>query len=271
MKGKRLRTGFYLDAILFGITLGFGACAGYVTILSSIEESSTDLLITYAPTLATLFVGALALKGVSSQIQSAANEIERSRIAKLNAAVSILPLVLSRVCSIAENRCNSLASGRLNSEAGEAWEITATEIDTIKECIELSTEDERILLRQIPRIYQVLIARWSTNHAEDLYNSQNFTSPPADEFLIQQQMYAIEDWAVLYGVCSSLFGFSRGQKFEFSKGEIKEAALTLLSRLDDGGPNGKGGKSLRTNPQFRNFLEERQGKEIIHTNLDVWV
>ena len=199
----------YLDGLALGLTLGFISSTALFWAL----DETTGLVQKYLPEqithIVTLTAAALALVGISRQIQSNVELTEKNRLAKLDAAKSTLPLVLSNIYDLCRQRYYSVAYGRREPAENARWEMTDFEISTLKDCIEHSIGFEKELMQQIIRVYQVLVVRWDTIEMENLFESEELGEHDAVKLGSLRQFAAIADWASLEAIVTSLFKFSR--------------------------------------------------------------
>ncbi|MEC7667860.1 MAG: hypothetical protein VX622_02185, partial [Pseudomonadota bacterium] len=118
--------------------MGFILSTGSLWLIDSTRGVVQKFFFDHLTHFFTLAGAGLALWGVSSQIQSNVELAERQRKAKLDAARSSLPIVLSNIHSMCETRCDAVARGIKTRPEGTHWEITDFELSTLCSCIEHS-------------------------------------------------------------------------------------------------------------------------------------
>lgn len=245
----------YLDGLALGVTLGFIAS----TVLFWAWDDTTGVVqqhlseqITH---IVTLFAAVLALFGISKQIQSNVELSEAARQARLDAARATLPIVLSNISTLAEERIYALVNGNVEPEPGVKWEFSDVELNTLKECIEHSTGLEKKLMLQICRVYQVLIVRWEALEPEDLFFMKKVSDGDLSILNQRAQFGALTNWATLKAICNSLFDYARGEESSPDVDAIKDNVISILEWLNSGGRAGSGGRMLTNNVDFRRYLE----------------
>jgi hypothetical protein len=149
----------YSSGLALGLALGFIGSSFIYWLLdgtSSVVQSYISLMV---PPIVTLIAAGLALWGISTQLQSNVELADKARLAKLDAARSSLPIVVSNIVKLCEERFYALAEGKLAQPAGTHGEISGFELSTLKDCIEHANGAEKAAMQQIIRVYQVLISR----------------------------------------------------------------------------------------------------------------
>jgi hypothetical protein len=196
--------------------------------------------------------------------------MEKTRLAKLDAAKASLPIVLSNITELCENRYYSIAFGNRNAAEGMKWEVTDFELSTLKECIEHSEGFEKELMQQIIRVYQVLVSRWADIQFESIFNAADI--PEGNHHLLDRltQISAISNWVALRAIAFSLFNFSRGANSSPDYEHMKDNVLSTLDGIHTGGLTGDAGLALTNNGNFRDFIERRAQSRRIEFLGDDW-
>ncbi len=203
----------------------------------------------------TLAAAGLALWGISNQIQSNVRMAERARIAKLDAARTSLPIVLSNIVDLCEERFHALANGRLEQPKDARWEITEFELSTLKECIEHATGVEKELMQQIIRVYQVLVVRWDgLEEVVNLFTSKAVRKTDTAWLDRHIQISAITDWVALKAISESLFKFARNADSNPCRDKMRAAVFSTMRHMFSGGPKAKSGFGLTNNKNFEDYL-----------------
>jgi hypothetical protein len=210
MISKLVRRSF-IDALALGIFIGILSLLIFIWIIDlgrfdDIWEANAFSLL---GTLATLFVGFLALKSVQDQIEQNHAIFESQRLDELRAAKSTLPVALSDICEISANNM------RRHFEASDLFDHSITnEFHTMSEnliliiqrCIQLDNGFAGNILSNILKSYQVLYAR-----SRDKKNNKKIASGIK---LVGRDYEKVADainWAVLYSLTTSLFDYARGR------------------------------------------------------------
>lgn len=260
----------YLDGVALGLTLGFMLSILVVWALEDATPLVQKFVSDHVTHAVTLLAAALALLGISRQIQSNFELTERTRLAKLDAAKATLPIVLSNISSLCMERYYAIAWGTKERPDNTRWEITETELTTLKECIEHADGVEKDLMLQICRVYQVLVARW-----DSLEFSRIFGAPALEEGDTKMldrlnQFGAISNWAVLRAIATSLFDYSRGAVSNPTNDEILENALKWMEHLHTGTLSGSAGSLLRNNADYNAYLERKVKSKNLEFINDSW-
>jgi CHASE3 domain sensor protein len=245
----------YLDGIVLGLTLGFIAS----TVIYWLLDGTTGVVKQYLPQqithIVTLVAAVIAVWGISNQIQSNIVLAERARLAKLDAARSSLPIVLSNIVQLCEERFHAVVNGNLEQPAGVHWQITDFELSTLKDCIEHADGIEKNLMQQIIRIYQVLISRWDDLEVVKISDSPTLENNNPETFIMLEQFYTITNWISLKSICNALFNYSRGTDSNPSKDEMRKATFSSLQHLCSGSRHSKGGWLLTNNKNYSDYLD----------------
>ncbi len=219
---------------------------------------------------ATLLAAAIAYIGIQRQIQSSFSIEQRIRAAKLDAAISVLPLVLSGIHQVCTERCDALCQGRKDPRPEEKWVISSDDASTLKECIEYADSEEKDALKRIIRIYQVLTARWRDTEVIDLFSMPE--TEDADTELVEYYKYysLIEDWVDLQALVGALFDFSRGKTGKFSLANAKLLGTYRLSYITDRGLDALEGYHLSNRNSYSRFLAARRAGSHVSILDDVY-
>lgn len=237
--------GFILSTLIYGL---MDSTTGIVQ--SFIAEQITSIIM--------LIAAGIALYGISAQIQSNIDAGEKIRIAKLDAAKSILPIVLSNISQLSTERYFAAACGKKEKADNWRWEMTDTELTTLKECIEHSFGVEKELMLHICRIYQVLIARWENLQFVNLFDMEVSNKDDKKQCDLHWQFTAIQNWAVLEALATSLFNYARGGASNPTTDELIGLAMRSMDRVHTGTLTGKIGKSLVSNPYYATYLDRKK-------------
>jgi hypothetical protein len=246
----------FSDGLALGLALGFIFSALIFWVIdetSGVVESSFKETATH---IVTLFAAAIALFGISNQIGSSERLVESARLAKLDAARSSLPIVLSNIVQMCDNRCRQLVAGKKQPLAG-FWSISDFELQTLKECIEFADGYEKSLMQQIIRIYQVLIARWDQAWIEDLFAADVLEKGDPRTLDRRMQYSAIVDWLTIRELANALFPSSRGAQIVPKLSEIKDRVLNSLEHVATEEEQ-NAGWLLINHKNYSDFIAERR-------------
>ena len=249
--------GFILSTLIYGL---MDSTTGIVQ--SFISEQVTSIVM--------LIAAGIALYGISVQIQSNINAGEKIRMAKLDAAKSILPIVLSNISQLSKERYFAAACGRKKKSGKWRWEMTDTELTTLKECIEHSFGVEKEIMLHICRIYQILIVRWDNMQFVDLFNMEASSKDNRKQDDLDWQFTTIQNWAVLEALACSLFNYARGEASNPTSDEAIKFALRSMRRIHTGTLTSKIGKSLVNNPDYAAYLEKKKKNRNLEFINDEW-
>lgn len=260
----------YLDGLALGLAAGFIISVLIVWALEDAPAIVQTFLSDHVTHAVTLLAAALALFGISRQVQSNFEMTERARLAKLDAAKATLPIVLSNINRLCKERYYAIALGTGSPTAGARWQISDIELSTLKECIEHADGIEKELMLEICRIYQVLVARWETLEFEELFHAPDVPEGSGALLTRLEQFGAISNWATLKAVCTALFDYARGANSEPTSDAIADDVLHTLGRINTGGPTGSGGGLLTNNGDFRRYVERKVASRRIEFVDDSW-
>ena len=231
----------YLDGLALGIAIGFAASIGVVWVLEDGIEPVRKFLVDHITHVVTLLAAALALLGMSRQMQSNIELAEQNRLSRLDAAKATLPIVLSNISKISEERFYSIAFGKSTPAPDMRWEISDFELSTLKECIENAGGFEKELMLEVIRVYQVLMARWDSLELVKLFGAAEVPSGDPALFDRLNQCHAIANWVALRAIAHSLFDYARGVPSAPSYDKMIAATLRTLDHIHSGGLAGTGG------------------------------
>lgn len=249
--------GFILSTLIYGL---MDSTTGVVQ--SFIAEQITSIIM--------LIAASMALYGISAQIQSNISAGEKIRMAKLDAAKSILPIVLSNISQLSKERYFAAAYGRKQKSGKWRWEMTDTELTTLKECIEHSFGVEKEIMLHICRIYQVLIARWENLQLVNLFTMEVSNKDDSNQHDLDWQFIAIQNWAVLEALSYSLFNYARGEASNPTSDEVIKIALRSMGRVHTETLTGRIGKSLVSNPYYAAYLKRKEKNRNLEFINDNW-
>lgn len=262
--------GRFLDGIALGLLLGFAISTGSLWLIDGTRGVVREFFYDHLTHFFTLTAAGLALWGVSRQIQSNVELAERHRRAKLDAARSSLPIVLSNIHEMCEVRCNAISQGDKTRPGDKHWEITDFELSTLRSCIEHAEGIEKELMQQIIRVYQVLIARWKMIEFNDLFSSDALAE--GDQRLLNrlEQFYAMLNWITLRAISDALFNYARGEQSNPDRDEMKKSVFFTLRHIGSGGLDVGGGWLLTNNANYSDFLKRQIEKNHVAFIDDGW-
>ena len=167
--------GFILSTVIYilGMVIYGVMDSSNEVVLGLLQEQITSIVV--------LIAAATAYKGISNQIQNSVDASEKVRKAKLDAAKSVLPIVLSNISQLCTERYCSIASGKKEKPENGRWEMTNIELTTLKECIEFSIGVEKELMLQVCRVYQVLVERWDDLKLEDPFSEVSLNQENSEQ------------------------------------------------------------------------------------------
>ena len=219
-----------------------------------IAEISATLL----PHLISLIAAISAVIGISCQIQSNVDLAERNRKSNLDSARGTLPIVLSNIIEICDERQYVIINGENTDREDKYWKITDFELSTIRDCIKYADGDEKEHMLNIMRVYQVLISRW----IDPIYNTREFVnlfSTEKSDSLPQvrdSQYRAILNWLTLRVMCLVFFDYARDASPNFRIQEkIDEMRNRVLNELIY--VHGKDGQLLTDIDEYKDFTEQK--------------
>jgi len=249
--------GRFLDGLALGLLFGFVISTGSFWLIDSTQGVVREFFDDHLTHFFTLTAAGLALWGVSRQIQSNVELAEHHRKAKLDAARSSLPIVLSNIHEICEVRCDAISRGDKTRPEDKHWEITDFEMSTLRSCIEHAEGTEKDLMQQIIRVYQVLIARWRSTEFTDLFTEDVLADD--DHRLLDrlEQFYAMLNWITLRAIGDALFDYARGEDSNPDRDEMKKSIFFTLRHLGSGGSGGGSGWLLTNNSDYSDFLNRQ--------------
>lgn len=260
----------YVQGLALGVLLGFFASTFVLWIIDETSSTVGFLFKEYITVGATIFAAWIALLGISKQIQSNIEAFEDDRLRRLDAARATLPIVLSTVSDICEDRYRAIIHGKTNSGGFSQWEISNLEVETLKECIQHSEGEAKKFLQEILRIYQVLISRWRASAAIPIAGTPKLEEGDPKMLSYYEACYGVLNWCLLKSICDSLFGFSRGEILTDGQDEIRKRTFHRISLLADGQRDDEGGWLLTNHPNFSEFLANAQKRDKISLLDDDW-
>lgn len=262
--------GRFLDGLALGLLLGFVISTGTLWLIDSTQAVVREFADDHLTHFFTLTAAGFALWGVSRQIQSNVELAEHHRKAKLDAARSSLPIVLSNIHEMCSTRCDAISRGDKTRPEGKHWEITDFELSTLRSCIEHAEENEKELMQQIIRVYQVLIARWRRSEFVDLFSSDDLEEGDYRILDRLMQFDAMQGWLTLRAISDALFDYARGEDSNPNKEEMKKSVFLSLRFINSGGSDGDGGWNLTNNTNYSNFLDRLIKKNHVTFIDDDW-
>lgn len=195
--------GTYSSGLAFGIFLGTTFTVVFFWISSNLSDEIAAQWVQFATILATLLAAFFALKGVAETILESRRAEERQRNRKLSAAKAVLPLVLSAIYDLCENRLKIIIFGT-SAARSEPWVLGEKEISTIKECIEYSDGVAQEILKEIAIAFQIADSRFQELELENEIFSTN--DGPLIKFA---KIGGVIDWVAIKSLAESLFAYSR--------------------------------------------------------------
>ncbi len=253
-----------LDGLALGLAIGAIAMCGLFWALDAENLDTKVEVMDFATLIVPLIAAYLALRGISNQIRHSSDLDEKARLAKLDAAKAVLPLVLSSLLKISKNRALAIAVGQQNPVWAANFVLTPDEILTMKDCIQFSDGRSKKLLEQAIRIYQVLCTRYELldwSEEDSLFSITSITSEEDGRYFSRRKRYsAIYDWVVLNQLAGALLYFARTGEEPISDADIRLEAIKEL-RWISSSDTGRGddlviGKPLINNSNFRAYIDE---------------
>lgn len=263
-------SGRFLDGLALGLLLGFVISTGTLWLIDSTQSVVREFFDDHLTHFFTLTAAGLALWGVSRQIQSNVDLAEHHRKAKLDAARSTLPIVLSNIHEMCDARCDAIARGDKARPEDKHWEITDFELSTLRSCIEHAEGTEKRLMQQIIRVYQVLIARWRRSKFADLFSSDVLDEGDHRRLDQLDQFNALLNWFTLRAISDALFDYARGEDSNPNKEDMKKSVFCSLDHINSGGSDGDGGLKLTNNASYSGFLRHLKSKNRVTLIDDDW-
>lgn len=223
---RAVRNSNFFSGAVFGVAISGSILLCFMWMADGIPDKwfrqATEIVTVFATILAAL----VALKGVYAGIESAEEARQSERRAKLEAAVSTLPLVLSQLVSVTENRVLVLTAGAA-VKPQNAWTLDELSLQVFKECIEYSDQEIADLLQEILAAYQICVARFETRN-----NVLPIDDPSLSAYAKRQRYEQCSDWISLKYLADNLFGYSRNRQRPVDRKEVfikTQIALNWLS------------------------------------------
>lgn len=219
------------------------------------------------PTLLTGLVAvgaaAIALTGSLSTVENQNSIAEDARVAKLTAARAALPLALSEIMQVAENRVQ-YAIDRNPVRRNADWSFSETTHKTLKECIELARGPVQSALAEMILIYQVLVARELSSDGVvggSLLSLGSLT--PIDRY---SRFHEVANWETVATLAEMLFPFARGSSGTFNRSELSGRAISRLDRV----VVRPSGLSIRNAEGFSEWFRERRNMGHLAFSRENW-
>ncbi|KIC30039.1 hypothetical protein [Leisingera sp. ANG-M6] len=264
----------YLGGLALGLSVGAISIAILNLALDLTKPEVDDVIFAYLSVILPVVGATIAVLGVSYQIHQAAVFRERERLDRLDAAVTVLPLVLKEFHGVCDHRVFASATGKREPILeGYEWEISANAIETIKECVQFAEGEPKQRLQQIVRIYQVLTSRWG---CEDWKRVDLFSVSSADWMDRQKKMWRaeqyreIENWLDLKHLSGSLFRFARNGKEPTALEDVKRVVVSDLRFIGDKGPEFGAGTLLSSFEEYNSFIETLEASNVLGMIADNW-
>lgn len=198
----------FWDGVLFGCLVGFISAMALCWAVDALPEKFWQNSVYLFGTVATLFAAIIALSGPRSMIQSQNSVAAQQRQDNLAAALSTLPLVLTKFMDIceagiktADTNSDALREPILMMKTMSALEIDTGSILVLKDCIQFSRPHERKWLELVITHYQVYRSR-----------TLGFIVDPTETFDDHEKASTASDWIILKAIIEHLFPFSRGEE-----------------------------------------------------------
>lgn len=214
----------FLDGIALGATIGIIFTLLLCWILSSVSDKISDNIVGFATIVATFFAAFVALFGAWAAIDETQAVEIRNLDRKLSAAKASLPLFLSQLYEVCDNRVSLLTSGE-GGVKNNPWDIDSSAIAIFKECIEYSDGMAKDTLTEILLAYQICLARYSKL---DLTDNILFET---DRLLKYPRIQAIFDWMTLRSLVEIMFEFGRSDAAVIDRAVVADRAIFSLHFL----------------------------------------
>lgn len=224
---NRFKSEGFLDGAAFGAFVAVEITIILVWVFAEVDEAFSDNILTLAASAFTLFAAFIALGGSFRVVRSSGDIAASEKKAKLESARAALPLVVSALYEVCENRTQYLIDGD-SARKGNSWNLEASTIQTIRECIEASQGSPHEVLKELISVYQICMARF-----RDVEVSGHLSEKNIDKWEKYDRARAIIDWVTLQALCESMFDFSRSRSDEVDRLSVPSRARKFIHFLHD--------------------------------------
>lgn len=171
----------------------------------------------------------VALYG-SHRIVATSREIaEKEKLAKKEAARASLPLVVSSLYSLCENRILFFVDADSHRKEKD-WSLDDQLIGYMRDCVEAIDGEVRDVITEIISVYQICVAR-----SEDIKVEYKLSDPRVEKWECYDRGRRILDWITLQALCETLFDYSRKRTEGVDRLSVPERARKHINFLDSGG------------------------------------
>jgi hypothetical protein len=213
---KDVKLAKLFDGIVIGVLGSTALCLFTLWVFDALHGERQQAAIAIMTTTATLAAGYMALSAAQRSISAQADSFIDARNGKLEAAKSLLPLVLSQIIHDGDSHIQGLINGPIT----EPKRLDANALTTIKECIEASHGVTRTTLQEILAIYQICLAR------HEQVRDFNPIMMNSNEYETHEIFRRVIDWCALMSLAETLFDFARGR----SKSPVRTDAVGYAKR-----------------------------------------
>lgn len=233
-----MRNRGFADGVAMGLAASAVIIFTFFWMIDGLPKTISDNLSQIFTVVATLIAALIALSGVERTIKATLSLEEERRSRKLSAARAVLPLSLSRLYSICDNRVDGIVFG---TSAIEPFTVSVEDIENLKEAIELSSGLAKATLEELAYALQIAEAR--NSHPKP---SEKINSPSLDYADKAKRFRSILDWCSLKAIVECLFRYARFSDLQPQRdGAVIRTALYVEDlSFDDG-------TSLLSDPDFR--------------------
>lgn len=236
--------------------------------LARLLGASLEIRATFIPLFTifgTLLAAVLALNGALANIDNQNRLQAKNRNDKLVAARATLPLALSELVEICDNRV-AFELDRVAARRDRDWTLSEVSQRTIKECIEFCDDGPRDVLVEIALIYQILVSRDGLIYQETpSVRSNKITDLNLETWDKMNRLDSVSDWLTLECVSAELFDFARkGRSFK-ERRNVFGCVMFKLRHLD------LEGFSIEGDPEIRHILDRFEKREGFGFVSPTWV
>lgn len=221
----RAKSHGWVDGFALGAFAGIEFTLASLWALEIIPEGMEANALAFGASGLTLLAAFIAFGGTIRSIESTQEIASKERNDRLEAARATLPLVVSSIYSICENRIQYLIDSD-HSRKAHRWDIPPENISTLKENIELTDGVVRETLKELIAAYQICLARFDdievTVHLEKANRWESY-----------DRAGALLDWITLQALCESLFDFSRSRSNTVERFSVSERSRKHIDYLHD--------------------------------------
>lgn len=226
---NRFKAQGFPDGLALGPFLGIEGSLGLFWLLANIDEDSGGIIFSLAASAMTLLAAYVALHG-SFRIVATSREIaEKEKQAKKEAARASLPLVVSSLYSLCENRIYFYVDAKSHRKAGH-WSLDDQLIGYMRDCVEAIDGDVREVITEIIAVYQICVAR-----SEDTKVEHKLSDPRVEKWECYDRGRRILDWITLQALCETLFDYSRKRTEGVDRLSVPDRARKRIDFLESDG------------------------------------